>query len=129
MDEGTGEASVKVYLYTVGQEHHYMFFADRSQPWQWGTWSSDARFAYWSVSLESGARQCVLCEASYLDIGGQRVISCARRLARIEWLSSSKAGRIFCSDEASLSQVHEEALSLAGLIEQVEAVTFRERIC
>ena len=68
--------SVRAYSYASPRQEHSFFFAGGPQPWTAGAWSSDADFLYWSFDRESDQYMLVLCNGSYVDAGGSRVLNC-----------------------------------------------------
>jgi hypothetical protein len=91
-------ARVCAYRYTNTRQEHLFFFADQSGPWAVGTWASDADFLYASVDRERETCTLILCNGSYADAGGQRVLTCARRVSYAEVLSAAMKVEIFSSD-------------------------------
>src|ERR1700722_10532431 len=91
-------ARVCAYRYTSTRQEHLFFFADQSGPWAVGTWASDADFLYASVDRERETCTLILCNGSYADAGGQRVLTCARRVSYAEVLSAAMKVEIFSSD-------------------------------
>lgn len=109
-------AQVVGYQYKTPLEMHFMFFAERGHSWALGPWASDAQFIYYGVAPARGRRHLVLCEGSYLDVGGRRTIACKRPVGRIEWISTGTTAELFCSDEAALSHLDEEIFSEAETV-------------
>ena len=67
-------------------------------PWVLGAWASDADFLYWSFDREREQYTLVLCNGSYADAGGRRVLTCDRRVSYAEVLSSATKVELFSSD-------------------------------
>jgi len=78
-------------------------FAGANSPWKLGPWSSDADFLYASIDHESHMCCLVLRNASYLDAGGNRLISCARPVKYAEVWSSMDTTEMFSSDPQAVS--------------------------
>jgi uncharacterized heparinase superfamily protein len=82
----TGESVVCYRFKTAEEEHHFIF--GQGRPWTLFRWSSDADFLYWGVSRDQAYRLFVCCNASYVEVGGRKIMSCPRNVARCEaaWL-------------------------------------------
>jgi hypothetical protein len=89
---------VCAYRYTNTRQEHLFFFADQPGPWVVGSWASDADFLYTSVDRERETCTLILCNGSYADAGGQRVLTCAQRVSYAEVLSAAMKVEIFSSD-------------------------------
>jgi hypothetical protein len=61
-------------------------------------WASDADFLCWSFDREREEYTLVLCNGSYADAGGRRVLTCGRRVRYAEVLSSAMKVDLFSSD-------------------------------
>ncbi len=86
------------YRCSNAREEHSFFFAHQPGPWALGMWASDADFLYWSVDREKEQRALVLCNGSYADSGGRRVLNCGTRVRYAEVLSSARGVDLFSSD-------------------------------
>ncbi len=86
------------YRYSTPRQEHNFFFADTSEPWALGVWASNADFLYWSVDREREQYTLILCNASYVDAGGRRVLSCGQRVKYAEIVSSAAKVEIFSSE-------------------------------
>ena len=64
------------YRYSNSRQEHSFFFAHQPGPWALGAWASDADFLYWSFDREREQHMLVLCNGSYADAGGRRVLNC-----------------------------------------------------
>ncbi len=97
--EATGGA-VCGYRYSNPRQEHSFFFAHRREPrpWTLGAWASDADFLYSSFDRERDKYTLVLCNGSYADAGGRRVLTCGQRVSYAEVLSSAMNVEIFSSD-------------------------------
>ncbi len=94
---------VCAYRYTQARQQHLFFFGDQAGPWAVGTsavgtWASDADFLYASVDRERETCALILCNGSYADAGGQRVLTCAQRVSYAEVVSAAMKVEIFSSD-------------------------------
>ena len=63
-----------------------------------GPWTSDADFIYWSFDREKQKYYLILCNGSYADAGGRRVLSCGSRISYAEVSSSAVKVDLFSSD-------------------------------
>jgi len=86
------------YRYSTPLQEHSFFLAHQTGPWALGTWASDADFLYWSFDREREQYMLVLCNGSYADAGGHRVLTCDRRVSYAELLSSAMKADVFSSD-------------------------------
>ena len=92
------------------------FFAREAGPWAVGEWASDASFLWWSFDREQELYSLVLCNGSYADAGGRRVLSCQKRVGYAEVLSSGAKVDLFSSKpehvtlQESLNRVWAKAL-------------------
>jgi hypothetical protein len=95
----TGDRSAPcAFRYTKGLQEHNFVFAHRSDPWTSGPWTSDADFIYWSFEREKQKYNLILCNGSYADAGGRRVLSCGSRISYAEVSSSAVKVDLFSSD-------------------------------
>jgi heparinase II/III-like protein len=85
------------FRYTKGPQEHTFVFAHRPEPWTSGPWTSDADFIYWSVDREKEQYSLILCNGSYADAGGRRVLSCGTRIGYAEVSSSAAKVDVFSS--------------------------------
>jgi hypothetical protein len=88
------------YRYSKASQEHSFFFAHHHAPGGWilGAWASDADFLYWSFDRERRQYMLLLCNGSYVDAGGCRVLTCGTRVRYAEVLSSATKVEIFSSD-------------------------------
>lgn len=86
------------YRYSTHRQEHSFFFARQSGPWALGGWASDADFLYRSFDREREHYVLILCNGSYADAGGRRVLNCSRRVSYAEVLSSAMKVDLFSSD-------------------------------
>jgi hypothetical protein len=87
------------YRYSTPRQEHYFFFARDPGPWGLGAWASDADFLCFSFDREREQYTLVLCNGSYADAGGRRVLSCDRRVSYAEVLSAAAmTEELFSSD-------------------------------
>ena len=95
----TGSGTVvSGYSYSNAHQEHRFFFADRSGKWTLEPWASDADFLYASFDREREEYVLVLCNGSYADAGGHRVLTYGKRVSYAEVLSTAMKVEIFSSD-------------------------------
>jgi hypothetical protein len=95
---GSTRAAVCGYRYSTSGKEHSFFFAREPGPWTSGSWASDADFLYCSLDRERELYTLVLCNGSYADAGGRRVLTCSKRVSYAEVLSAGMKVEIFSSD-------------------------------
>ena len=103
---GSAGAGVCAYRYSDSQNEHCFFFADHPAQWTVGTWASDAEFLYFSFDRETHTRTLILCNGSYADAGGHRLLSCSKRIDYAEVLSSGATVELFSSDPSEVTLPH-----------------------
>jgi len=86
------------YTYTDSRREHSFFFATQQGPWSDGFWASDADFLYWSWDRDAHCYMLVLCNGSYADAGGNRVLNCSRRISYAEVVASAAKVEMFASE-------------------------------
>jgi len=94
---------VHAYRYEASGRSYCFFFGHKQKPWQSGEVGSDAEFV--CLAGHTGTREpdIILCNGSYVEIGGTRILTMKRPVARCELIQG--AGRqIFCSDVEALVQ-------------------------
>jgi hypothetical protein len=114
---------VSGYRYETAAEGHYMFFG-QGRAWTLGLWSSDAEFLYWSPSHDGERRLLICCNGSYVEAGGQRVISCAQPALRSEIAIVGERMEVFSSDpdvEVCRQPLDEALLGFAPVLDHVRA--------
>ena len=60
-----------------------MFFG-QGKAWKLDGWSSDAEFLYWGRAGDAPIHTLICCNATYVDIGEQRIVSAKRPVLRCE---------------------------------------------
>jgi Heparinase II/III-like protein/Heparinase II/III N-terminus len=86
------------YRYLNPRQEHDFFFAYPPKPWVLGGWASDAEFLYWSFDREKEQHTLILCNGTYADAGGRRVLTCSQRVRYAEILSSAAKVEVFSSE-------------------------------
>jgi hypothetical protein len=90
--------AVSGYRYSNSRQEHAFFYAPQPGPWTLGTWASDADFLYSSFDPEREEYTLILCNGSYADAGGRRVLTCGKRVSYAEVLSVAMKVEMFSSD-------------------------------
>jgi uncharacterized membrane protein len=85
------------YRYSNQRREHSLFFASQPGPWTLGAWASDAEFLYWSFDVEKEQHTLVVCNGSYADAAGRRVLTCAERVRYAEVLRTGMKTEILSS--------------------------------
>jgi hypothetical protein len=93
------------FRYTKGAQQHDFVFRHQPGPWTCGLWTSDADFLYWSSNREKEQYNLIVCNGSYADAGGQRVISCERQIDYVEVNSSGLKVDLFASRPETVAPV------------------------
>jgi hypothetical protein len=94
-----GAARAQAYRYETADDTHMMVFGDREKPWTVSGWESDAEFMYWGRERATGWGNLILCNATFLDAEGKRVISSRSAMLRCELAAGEQGVEVFCSDE------------------------------
>lgn len=94
----TGSPTICPFRYTRDLQEHNFVFAHQAGPWTSGPWTSDADFIYWSRDREEEQNVLILCNGSYADAGGRRVLSCGNRIHYAEVLTSATKIELLSSD-------------------------------
>jgi hypothetical protein len=98
------------YQYQVSQATHALIFRSSQQmTWNFGPWSSDAKFAYFRVK-DRRVEQLIVCEGSLLQLRGESLISRDSSLQWLEWTSREGRSRLVSSDEAAAGSFSEAVL-------------------
>jgi len=85
---------------TDGWDYQF-FFGRKKQPWKSGAVTSDAELICLSACAGAAEPDIILCNGSYLEIGGIRILSMKRAVARCE-LIQANARQVLCSDIEAL---------------------------
>jgi len=101
-------------LVIAGGQH--WFFFGKGKPWTLLNLSSDAEFLYWGQTEDRRRRMLICCKASYVEAGGQKVISSPQSFSRCEITRSPGEAYVVSSDLAFV--VNGEAFDLILLKEE-----------
>lgn len=97
---GATGAPEGAYQYEYDHALHYMIFR-QAEPtvWNFGPWTSDARFLYFRLK---GRRidHLVFCDGSFAQLQGESIVSHGGTLQWLEWTNRSGQNQLACSDEA-----------------------------
>ncbi len=91
---------VRGYEYVTVSERHLWVFAESSETWQLGEFSSDAHVAYCARDAAGRIEHVVLCDASFFAAGDERILEAHGRCARNEFRRRGEHEEIFCSEGA-----------------------------
>lgn len=96
------------YLYRNSRQEHALFFAAHQGSWKLDAWGSDAEFLWWRLDRATDQYTLALCNGSYVDAGGHRVLTCGKTVSYAEVVSSAGKVELFSSDPEGI--VVEESL-------------------
>jgi hypothetical protein len=102
---------VRGYRYTRGKQEHRFFFAETGT-WSLDNWTSDARLLYWSCDRERDVKMLVICEGTYAEVNGARVLVSDQPVDYAEVVSSD--GR------TELKSSNPERVSVPGSLDRIE---------
>jgi hypothetical protein len=89
------------YQYEHRHTTHGMIFRQAQKSvWNFGPWTSDARFLYFCVR-DRRLDHLVFCEGSFAQLGGESLISHGATLQWLERRSAKGQQQLACSDEAA----------------------------
>lgn len=81
------------------------FFGEEGKPWLHEAIASDARFVCWHRGKGDGeGMTLIMCDGSYIEIEGKRILACKHAASRCELLVRGGAARVFCSDHTEGSR-------------------------
>ena len=86
------------YHYLKPDEDHAVIFANSGEPWTYGPWASDAGFLYWGSDRHAERRNLIFCNGTYVNFGGQQVVSSLHCLGRCEILEAAGTREVLVSD-------------------------------
>jgi hypothetical protein len=90
-----GESAASSYHYLRQEEDHGFVFASRTGPWTQGSWTSDADFLYSQQDRQGRLSLFVLCNGTYAEFRGSRVVSCDRRVSYAEIARANDGWDVF----------------------------------
>ena len=92
---GTG---VKAYLYSKPSEESFFFFADNGGPWTQGQVASDAEFVCWQKKRAGEDALLIVCNGSYVEIDGERVLGFKQTISDCEMHSRASGNEVRSSE-------------------------------
>jgi Heparinase II/III-like protein/Heparinase II/III N-terminus len=93
---------VKSYLYSTPSEECSFFFAETGRAWIHGKLASDAEFVCWQRKRDGAEQLLILCNGSYVEIDGNRVLGCKRKVTYCEMLSRDGGKEVHASEPEAL---------------------------
>jgi hypothetical protein len=104
---GTPEAA---YRYERGPSTHAMIFCQAQKTvWNFGPWTSDAKFFYFCVK-DRRVDHLVFCEGSFAQLQGESLLSHNATLQWLEWTNRAGRHQLACSDESAARSFSASAL-------------------
>jgi hypothetical protein len=92
----------------VSEDGMWQFFFGEGEPWLQGAIASDARFVCWhSRTGDVEGMTLILCDGTYVEIEGERILACKHAVSRCEWLVRGGTATVFCSDPAAIEESRE----------------------
>ena len=107
---------VCAFEYSTAQREDHIFFAASRTPWKAGAWASDADFLYWSQDRQTGKFLLVMCQGSYVDANGVRVLTFGRQVSYSEVVGSGSHVQIFPAAEELVQESLIRAFAESGLL-------------
>ena len=99
------------YRYRSGETMHAIIFGpSRQTAWNFGPWTSDARFFYFRIK-DRRVEHMVFCQGSFAQLRGESVISRETPVQWLEWTNREGQHRLTSSDEAAAGWFSEGVLS------------------
>lgn len=95
--------SVRAYRYQTNETNHQFFFANAGKPWAWGPVASDAEFVALVAQPLTGTSAIILCNGSYVELEGKRVIAATRTVQRCERVDAEQS-QMFSSDPEAMTE-------------------------
>ena len=98
------EASDKVHAYSYQAKDidHQFYFASAGQRWKCGSVVSDAEFVYLLSRPLAEPADVILCNGSYVELEGRRVLAATRKMKRCE-LVNREGLKLFSSDAEAVT--------------------------
>jgi hypothetical protein len=98
---GSSATPAAVYRYEDGRTSHVIVFRQAPKAaWNFGPWSSDARFLYFCVK-DRRVDHLVFCEGSFAQFQGKSLLSYRATLQWLEWTNREGKQQLTCSDESA----------------------------
>lgn len=93
-------ARAHAYRYRSGKDDHLLIFGEPQEAWSVDSWSSDAEFVY--IGRQGNRRHWIVCNGTYLETAGKKVVSADARVLRCEILVNEQEIECFCSAESTV---------------------------
>jgi len=97
-----GDMPVKGYHYRTPAEECFFFFAAIGEPWIHERLASDAEFVCWQRKRDGESELLILCNGSYVEIDGRRVLGCKQTVSRCEMVIRDGRKEIHASEPEAL---------------------------
>jgi hypothetical protein len=94
---------VRAYEYQTNEADYRFFFAPPGKAWNCGSVASDAAFVCLTTVGPSQATAVILCDGSYVELEGKRLLTTTRRVARCELLLG-ETPKVFCSEPEAMRE-------------------------
>jgi hypothetical protein len=88
------------YRYRHGDTADFMIFRQTQELWNFGPWTSDAKFLYFCVKNQR-VDHMVFCEGSFAHLRGESLLSHHATLEWLEWKNRQGKHQLDCSDDAA----------------------------
>jgi len=94
---------VRAYRYQANEVEHNFFFGQSREPWSCGPVASDAELVFLTTRRPSQVVDATLCNGSYVELEGKRVLAASHPVAQVE-LVNSETVQVFCSDPHAITK-------------------------
>jgi hypothetical protein len=84
------------------------------RPWKQSRVASDAEFICWQTKREGDEELIILCNGSYVEIDGRRVLASRRRITRCEMRTREGHKEIDASEADALQEEQLDSTSQQG---------------
>ena len=110
----SADTPVDAYLYSTPSDQYSFFFAEMGRPWKQSRVASDAEFICWQTKREGDEELIILCNGSYVEIDGRRVLASRRRITRCEMRTREGHKEIDASEADALQEEQLDSTSQQG---------------
>ena len=107
---------VCAFQYSTTQRDDQLLFPSSKAAWKVGTWATDADFLYWSLDRKTGKFVLVVCNCSYVDANGYRVLTFSRQVSYAEVVGCGSQVQIYPSSKDLDQQSLVRAFTESGLL-------------
>ena len=98
IDSVSAGDSAVCYRVTTPEYEQSIVFGD-GKPWRLSPWNSDAELLCWGQNREGTLRTLICCNATYVEAGGEKVVSSPKSFSRCEIISVDGKVRVISSDQ------------------------------